>query len=535
MGGDGDYAFYTIATDNAGNVELAPSTPDAEVMIDSEAPAQPVILAEPEFTNGNVNTITWNAVPDAQEYFVQCALDGMFLNVLSTSGWITETSYEFTDLESGQTYYFRVRARDNANNMSAYSAAVYSTQSPGRDLAAGWNLISFDVTPENASIDQVLSEIAGKYSIVRNYTNGSFHTYLPSLPVGMNDLQTMDPRNGYWIYMTEAATLSIAGSPIADNTVISLNAGWDLVSYLPNTPQAPSTALFSIDANLTLARTYDPANGYSSYYPGFAILSDLDMMQPGYGYWLYMGAADDLVYSSGMSTAELEETPTRKREEPPVLAKGQMGSAVPTVMDLVSMNVTLDGEVAPAGTVVEVLDSNGTVIASRTMQKDGVLGILHLMGDVSITKDDEGALSGEELTLRIADSDFELVLDEPLVWKANDVRQLDLNFEKTEVLPRAYALDQNHPNPFNPATSISYAIPSQVNGAPVASTHVTLQIYDIRGRVVRSLVSARQAPGLYSARWDGKDDRGVSVSSGMYFYRLKTEHFTRTRKMMMVK
>jgi hypothetical protein len=48
-------------------------------------------------------------------------------------------------------------------------------------------------------------------------------------------------------------------------------------------------------------------------------------------------------------------------------------------------------------------------------------------------------------------------------------------------------------------------------------------------------VSARQAPGLYSARWDGKDDRGVSVSSGMYFYRLKTEHFTRTRKMMMVK
>ena len=187
-------------------------------------------------------------------------------------------------------------------------------------------------------------------------------------------------------------------------------------------------------------------------------------------------------------------------------------------------------------TVVEVLDSKGSVIASRALSADGVLGLLHLMGDVSITQEDEGAVSGEELTLRIQDSDVELVVDEPIRWTANEVRQLELRFEKAkDQLPRAYVLEQNHPNPFNPATQISYAIPSQVDGTPVSSTQVTLQIYDIRGRIVRSLVSARQAPGRYTARWDGRDDHGISVSTGVYFYRLQTDHFRQTRKMMMVK
>ena len=534
--GDGDYAFYTIATDRAGNAELAPSTPDAEVTIDSQAPAQPMLLTEPEYTAGRSNTIAWSPVSGAQDYFVQCASDGLFQNIAAVSGWIAATSHQFTNLNPGQTYFYRVRARDNASNISAYSAVVFSMQSPGRDLAAGWNLISFDVAPEIASIEKTLSEIDGKFSIVRSYTNGSFHTYLPSLPVEMNDLQAMDPRRGYWIYMTEAATLSVAGSPIADNTIISMNAGWELVSYLPNTPQAPNMALYSIDANLTLARTYNPTDGYSSYYPGFAALSDLNMMQPGYGYWMYMGAADDLIYNTSLSPSSLEEAPISKRDQPSTLTKSQTGSAVPTVMDLYSMNVTIDGEAAVAGTVVEILDANGTLLASRELTKDGVLGLTHLLGDVSVTEDDEGAVNGEALTFRIQGSDVELVGSQPITWTANEVAKLDLRFEEVQsLLPRVYSLAQNYPNPFNPATEISYAIPSLVDGVAVSSTPVTLQIFDIRGRVVRSLVSARQAPGSYSARWDGKNDRGVSVNSGVYFYRLQTDHFKQTRKMMMVK
>ena len=308
------------------------------------------------------------------------------------------------------------------------------------------------------------------------------------------------------------------------------------MQYLPNAPQAPNLALYSIDPNLMLARAYNPADGYSSYYPGFAGLSDLDMMQPGYGYWMYMGAPDDLIYNTNLSPNALQETPIAKRDQPTQLTKGQTASAVPTVMDLYSMNVSIDGALASVGTVVEILGANGKVLASREITTEGVLGLMHLLGDVSITEDDEGAVSGEALTFRIQDSDVELVGSESITWSANEVRKLDLRFEEVQsLLPRAYSLAQNHPNPFNPATEISYAIPTSVNGVAVASTPVTLQIFDIRGRVVRSLVSARQAPGSYSARWDGRDDRGVSVSSGVYFYRLTTEHFKRTRKMMMVK
>ena len=185
---------------------------------------------------------------------------------------------------------------------------------------------------------------------------------------------------------------------------------------------------------------------------------------------------------------------------------------------------------------IAVVHASGKLMASQELEQDGVFGLVHLLGDVSITEDDEGAVNGEELTFRIRGRDVELTVDEPITWQANEVRKLDLTFEDVQSrLPQAYTLDQNHPNPFNPATEISYAIPGSVDGTTVSSTRVSLQIFDIRGRVVRALVNARQAPGRYTARWDGRNDQGVSVSSGVYFYRLTTDHFNRTRKMMMVK
>jgi len=76
-------------------------------------------------------------------------------------------------------------------------------------------------------------------------------------------------------------------------------------------------------------------------------------------------------------------------------------------------------------------------------------------------------------------------------------------------------LGQNAPNPFDPQTQISYTIPGSASGAPVS-----LRIYDVAGRLVRTLVDAIQPPGIHVLGWDGTDERGSRVSSGVYFYRL---------------
>ena len=88
-------------------------------------------------------------------------------------------------------------------------------------------------------------------------------------------------------------------------------------------------------------------------------------------------------------------------------------------------------------------------------------------------------------------------------------------------------LDQNVPNPFNPTTQLSYQI--------AAGQFVTLAIYDVSGKKIRGLVGKQQPAGLYAVEWDGRNDGGELVSSGVYFYRLSAGEFTQTRRMVLLK
>lgn len=93
--------------------------------------------------------------------------------------------------------------------------------------------------------------------------------------------------------------------------------------------------------------------------------------------------------------------------------------------------------------------------------------------------------------------------------------------------PPATALEQNHPNPFNPTTTISYTLP--------ASGHVALVVYDTAGRLVRTLVNEVRPAGIASVTWDGQRQDGSRAASGVYFYRLETTGQTLTRKMVLLK
>ncbi len=95
-------------------------------------------------------------------------------------------------------------------------------------------------------------------------------------------------------------------------------------------------------------------------------------------------------------------------------------------------------------------------------------------------------------------------------------------------VPDRAALYQNHPTPFNPATTIRYDVPRR-------GGDVRLSVYDVSGRRVRELVSERDSPGEKTTRWDGRDDAGVAVSAGVYFYRIAIGAFTATRKMVLLK
>ena len=99
--------------------------------------------------------------------------------------------------------------------------------------------------------------------------------------------------------------------------------------------------------------------------------------------------------------------------------------------------------------------------------------------------------------------------------------------EHTLLIPDKFALEQNYPNPFNPTTTIDFSVPIQ--------SDLRIDVYNITGQLVKTLVSGSITAGVHHITWDGMSNGGISVSSGLYFYRMSGPGFVQTKKMLMLK
>jgi hypothetical protein len=115
-----------------------------------------------------------------------------------------------------------------------------------------------------------------------------------------------------------------------------------------------------------------------------------------------------------------------------------------------------------------------------------------------------------------------------------DPEAVVIPIEKGEViLPKSFSLSQNYPNPFNPNTTVRFEIGVGVGNPSAVNT--TLKVYNILGQVVKTLVNEPKLPGIYYQTWDGKNEQGEKVSSGLYFYQLRADNYSETKKMVLVK
>ncbi|MGH7493309.1 MAG: S8 family serine peptidase [bacterium] len=99
--------------------------------------------------------------------------------------------------------------------------------------------------------------------------------------------------------------------------------------------------------------------------------------------------------------------------------------------------------------------------------------------------------------------------------------------EPAPALPRDFALEQNYPNPFNPETFVKFQLPR--------ASQVQLEVFDVAGRKIRTLVQKKLGAGSYEEKWDGKNDAGDPVPSGVYVYRVLADSFVHSRKMILLR
>lgn len=113
-----------------------------------------------------------------------------------------------------------------------------------------------------------------------------------------------------------------------------------------------------------------------------------------------------------------------------------------------------------------------------------------------------------------------------------DEKAIVIPIAQTEaVVPRSFALSQNYPNPFNSNTIIKF----EISGPAGEAVQASLKVYNILGEKVKTLFEEAKYPGYHSVTWDGTNERGEKVASGVYLYRLSTGKYSETKKMTLLK
>jgi hypothetical protein len=174
----------------------------------------------------------------------------------------------------------------------------------------------------------------------------------------------------------------------------------------------------------------------------------------------------------------------------------------------------------PAGIELKAVSTN--LPEGWIMEKYIDQGELHvaLAGSTPMSGREFGALS-----FRILDKSVRFA--PTASGRVNENLSMTMTATTISAVPVQFGLDQNYPNPFNPSTKITYQLP--------VNAKVVLDIYNIVGQKVRTLVNAEQEPGYYSIDWNGLDDASQRLASGVYMYRIQAGSFVQINKMLMLK
>ena len=199
---------------------------------------------------------------------------------------------------------------------------------------------------------------------------------------------------------------------------------------------------------------------------------------------------------------------------------------------------------------MEILDRGGDIEVGRvfSQNREGFFSRRdrgdHAISVAAARQGKEWAANGRGELLRMR---IRLFKDGfPASLKVEDGKLLSSAYQPTVIqiandpsllaVPREFSLRQNYPNPFNPSTTIPFQVPAPQTVAGRAGTvPVEVEIFNILGQNVRTLTTGDQSPGYYRAVWDGRDNQGRALSTGIYFYSLRAGEMQQVRRMTLVK
>jgi hypothetical protein len=240
---------------------------------------------------GQNPTFQWSAEDYLTDFTIQIATDEEFSEIVVDEADITGSSYTVNNLNGSAAYYWRIRGH-NATGPSQWSEVRrFNTGSAGGHteipLHTGWNLMSCNIIPNNPSIVNIFGSLGDKLVIVKDQSDKVFWP-----EEGVNTIGQWDYTQGYSVYMTDNAMLTVYGDEIRPEvTPLHLNQGWNLIPYLRKSPMSISDALSTIIDKIYLIKN----NNGEHYWPEYNI-NTIGHLVPGQGYQVYLSEDATLLY-----------------------------------------------------------------------------------------------------------------------------------------------------------------------------------------------------------------------------------------------
>ncbi len=380
------------------------------------------------------------------------------------------------------------------------SANVLITQS--LPLNAGWNLVSLNVSPAITHIEDLSGEITVNLQQIR----GAEGIYMPGNPYS-SLTQLMDGR-AYAVQMNAADTWDVMGLSIPENTPLPLADGWNPTAYLPRSAMDTESALASINPWIVQVKApdgvYIPGNPYST----------LASMHPGKGYWIKLNGPHHLIYpvtNENTLAAKHHETSAAKHSRTPAALYS-------------SMTVLARCNEAAAGDLLQARVGGELRGQEMLIAPEGFAAVL-----MQIYTEN----SGEEISFTLLKPDGrELAISTSISSEPDAILGAYPNFIALEL--QSTAADEelamptrllgSYPNPFAHETSIRYHVDKD-------NTPVQLEVYNLKGQMLRCLTDEAKAKGMYNISWDGTDSHGSKVASGLYFIKMRSGAYHKTLKL----
>lgn len=391
-------------------------------------------------------------------------------------------------------------------------------------LYRGWNLISWNVA-YTGELKDLIADIEDCVDVVLSWSwDGVPAAYDPALD-RFSTIDWVSYYNGYWFRMNCDAVLKVCGEeiprPISDESIpwlpgIHIYPGWNIVGYWPREVFRVEYGFYSVLGVLEAAAGFDHgALIWTPDTPGQNTLRDL---RPGCGYLVKPSEPAVIVYPG----FEWPDTIM-----PPQDRDFAEGSGIPSRywMSLYGEGIELDGAPLRHGDLIEIRTGDGVLCGNANYTED-ILKFTPVYGyDDMSDFAFQFPKTGEKVSILVNG----IRTYPEIEWSGNGSRTRieNLYSDEEDVIPKSYALSQNYPNPFNPGTMIKFELP--------AACHVRLTVYNIKGQKVRTLADAAYPAGRHKASWDGLNDRGQRVSTGIYLYHLETPAFTEAKKMLLMK